>query len=408
NHAAWVFWTTMEKDCVEYFENAISVKSILIRSMCHLTSCSTSSHHGLRNVGHRCDWWETSMKGRKEHVKEIEKRRIGLILMFDVLLFLHHNFARAWALASEKLTSLKIGYVSSVMVTELLSPRVGPHQSMNHIRPSILPSLMSLTHLDLRDTPLIEPRITFDLTNSVYVSMAFCHVTDIGFKTILHSWSHLYRLRVSHGIHLTDLVFHDISTTSLCLTHAYCKSLGDEVVRAISTLSELKSLLLDGSDICDSGLSYLKGRVIGSSKLELQELDISNLPNLSDNGVLYLAKSGVPISALRMRQCPLISDISIMALALMRVDVDHGHGSSLRLIPYFLRLRWLGVTGNVNRDIVDALARNRPFLHMAIHAEELGIDYFLAFLCFIMLAKVMGLVAFGVQQIVHTHCFIKK
>ncbi len=73
----------------------------------------------------------------------------------------------------------------------------------------------------------------------------------------------------------------------------------------------------------------------GSSKLELQELDISNLPNLSDNGVLYLAKSGVPISALRMRQCPLISDISIMALALMRVDVDHGHGSSLRLLDIY-------------------------------------------------------------------------
>ncbi|KAF2322670.1 hypothetical protein GH714_028181 [Hevea brasiliensis] len=127
-----------------------------------------------------------------------------------------------------------------------------------------------------------------------------------------------------------------VSNTHLkVLDLRYCKSLGDEVVRAISTLSELKSLLLDGSDICDSGLSYLKGRVIGSSKLELQELDISNLPNLSDNGVLYLAKSGVPISALRMRQCPLISDISIMALALMRVDVDHGHGSSLRLLDIY-------------------------------------------------------------------------
>ncbi|XWS67688.1 hypothetical protein CRYUN_Cryun04dG0027300 [Craigia yunnanensis] len=93
-----------------------------------------------------------------------------------------------------------------------------------------------------------------------------------------------------------------------------------------------------------------------------------------------------------MRKCPLIGDTSVMALASMQVDDDRGHGSSLRLLdlyncggftqlsfrwlkkPYFPRLRWLGVTGCVNRDIVDALARNRPFLHVACHGEELGSD----------------------------------
>jgi hypothetical protein len=47
--------------------------------------------------------------------------------MFDVPLFLRHKFAQVWALASEKLTSLEIGCVSSVMVTELLSPSLGHH-----------------------------------------------------------------------------------------------------------------------------------------------------------------------------------------------------------------------------------------------------------------------------------------
>ena len=42
--------------------------------------------------------------------------------------------------------------------------------------------------------------------------------------------------------------------------------------------------------------------------------------------------------------------------------------------PYFPRLKWLGVTGSVNRDMVDALARSRPFLHVACHGEELGAD----------------------------------
>lgn len=430
--------------------------------------------------------------------------------MFDVSLFLRHNFARVWALASEKLTSLEIGYISSVMVTELLSPNLGFHQSSNHIEPSILPSiqklclsvdyitdamvstiskgLISLSHLDLRDAPIIEPRVTFDLTNaglqqinqhgklkhlslvrsqeflstyfkrvndlglllmadkcanmeSIYLG-GFCRVTDTGFKTILHSCSKLYKLRVSHGTQLTDLVFHDISATSLSLLHVslrwcnlitnyavanlasnkdlkvldlrHCRNLGDEALQAIRNLPKLKILLLDGADISDAGLAYLRPRVIrslvsfsvrgckkltdkgisalfdGSSITELRELDLSNLPNLSDNGVLVLAKSRIPILELRMRQCPLIGDTSIMALASMQVDEDRWHGNSLRLLdlfncggitplsfrwlkkPYFPRLRWLGVTGCVNRDMVDALARSRPFLHVACHGEELG------------------------------------
>ncbi|KAL6963652.1 hypothetical protein U1Q18_034659 [Sarracenia purpurea var. burkii] len=430
--------------------------------------------------------------------------------MFDVSIFLRHNFARVWALACAKLTSLEIGYISSVMVTELLSPTVGPHQPANHTRASILPSirklclsvdyitdttvstisknLNSLTHLDLRDAPIIEPTVAFDLTNlglqqinphgklkhlSIVRSQefvatyfkrvndlgillmadrcssmesiclgGFCRVTDTGFKTILHSCLKLDQFRVSHGTQLTDLVFHDISATSLSLTHVClrwcnlltnhavirlssnadlsfldlrdCRNLGDESLRAIGTLPKLKTLLLDGSDISDVGLSYLKQGVISSlislsirgckrltdkcisflfdglSTLKLQELDLSNLPNLSDTGVLLLVRSRVPITELRMRQCPLIGDTSVMALASMQVHADWCCGSSLRLLdlyncggitqlafrwlkrPYFPRLRWLGVTGSVNRDMVDALARSRPFLHVACRGEELG------------------------------------
>lgn len=432
--------------------------------------------------------------------------------MFDVSLFLRHNFARVWASASEKLTSLEIGYISSVTVTELLSPNLGSHQSLSPVQPSVLPGiqklclsvdyitdamvstiskgLVFLTHLDLRDAPLIEPRITFDLTNAGlqqinphgrlnYLSLirsqeflityfrrvndlglllmadkcanlesiclgGFCRVTDTGFKTILHSCSRLLKLKVTHGTQLTDLVFHDISATSLTLLHVslrwcnlltnhavlrlvsnvelkildlrYCRSLGDDALQAIGTLTKLKVLLLDGSDITDAGLSCLRPSVInslyalslrgckrltdkciavlfhGCGMLELRELDLSNLPNLSDNGVLMLAKSRILLFELRMRQCPLIGDTSVMALASMLVNEARWHGSSLRVLdlyncggitqlsfrwlkkPYFPRLKWLGVTGSVNRDMVDALARSRPFLHVACHGEELGAD----------------------------------
>lgn len=444
--------------------------------------------------------------------------------MFDVSSFLHHDFARVWALASEndhhfapgwaftseKLVSLEIGYISSVMMTELLNPNL--HQPPNQILPAILPSiqklclsvdfitdamvstiskgLVSLTHLDLRDAPLIEPRVTFDLTNSglqqinqygklKHLSLVrsqeflftyfkrvndlglllmadkcdnmesiclggFCRVTDTGFRTILHSCSKLYKLKVSHGTQLTDLVFHDISATSLSLLHVSlrwcnlltnfsvanlacnkdlkvldmrcCRSIGDEALRSIKTLQKLKVLILDGSDISDVGLSYLRPRVLkslvslsvrgckkltdkgicalfeGSCATELRELDLSNLPHLSDNGVLSLVKSRIPLSELRLRQCPHIGDTSVMALASMQVDEERWHGNSLRLLdlfncggitqlsfrwlkkPYFPRLRCLGVMGCVNRDIVDALARSRPFLHVACHGEELGAE----------------------------------
>lgn len=432
--------------------------------------------------------------------------------MFDVSLFLRHNFARVWALASEKLISLEIGYISSVTVTEMLSPTVGPQQSPNHIGQPTLSTiqklclsvdyitdamvgmisegLVSLTHLDLRDAPFIEPGAALDLTNAglqqlnqygklKHLSLVrrqefivtyfrrvndvgvlfmadkcanvesiclggFCRVTDTGFKTILHSCSRLYKLRVSQGTQLTDLVFHDISATSLALTHVSlifcnlltnravmnlvcnkdlrvldlrnCKNLGDEALRIISTLSQLKTLLLDGSDITDAGLSYLRHGVIGSlvtlsirgckrltdkcisalfdgsCKTDLRELDLSNIPNLSDNAILLLVKSRVPFSELRMRCCPLIGDTAVMALASMQVDEDRWHGSGLRLLdlydcggitqlafrwlkkPYFPRLKWLGVTGSVNRDLVDALTRSRPYLHVVCRGEELGTD----------------------------------
>ncbi|KAG6670998.1 hypothetical protein I3843_Q021600 [Carya illinoinensis] len=225
--------------------------------------------------------------------------------------YFHHNFARVWALASEKLTSLEIEYIPSETVIEMVSPNLGPHQS-NHVRPSILSNiqklclsvdyitdtmvgtisrgLVSLTHLDLSDAPLIEPEIALDLTNyglqqlnqygklrhlSLVRRLEFivtnfrrvndlgvlfmadkcakmesicwwlCRVTDTGFKTILHSCSRLHKLQVSLGTQLTDLVFHDISATSLSLTHVsliFCNLLTNRAVMNLVSNKDLRIL----------------------------------------------------------------------------------------------------------------------------------------------------------------------
>ncbi|KAL5706310.1 hypothetical protein ACHQM5_024497 [Ranunculus cassubicifolius] len=364
--------------------------------------------------------------------------------------------------------------------------------SVNYITDALVDTiskcLISLTHLDLRDAPMTEPTVLLDLTNSglqqinqtgklKHLSLVrsqeylqtsfrrvndlgimlmadkcshmesislggFCRVTDTGVRAILHQCSTLQKLKLCHGTQLTDLVFHDISATSLALTsvslrwcslltdHAIvhlacnmdlrvldlrvCRNIGDEGLKAIGSLRKLLILLLDGSDITDTGLSYLGKRVMtslvslsirgcrrltdkcigsifnGTCGRALQNLDLSNIPNLTDNGILLLAKSKATISELRLRECPRIGDISVMALASMQLDDGGWHGSRLRLLdlyeckgitslsfrwfkkPYFPRLRWFGLTGSVNRDLVDALARSRPFLHLLLRGEELG------------------------------------
>ncbi|WMV13292.1 hypothetical protein MTR67_006677 [Solanum verrucosum] len=514
---------SLKVDCMRLDDSSLDcLLQPTLQELC-LHNCADFSGRLLSQVGQYCKdlrfLYLSSLaekRGRSIDVSDLEVLFGGctqletLILMFDVSMFLRHNFARVWSIAPTTLVSLEMGYISSVMVTELLSPPVAPYQSIEHIRPSILPGIQKLclsvdyitdtmistitnninclTHLDLRDSPIMEPRLAFDLTNAgiqqinlhgrlKHLSLVrsqeifpayfkrvndlgillmadrcsdmesiclggFCQVTDTGFRTILHSCSKIFKLRIYHGPHLTDLVFHDIAATSLTLTHVSlrwcnlltnhgvarlvsngnlsvldlrdCRNIGDDALRTISNLSELKALLIDGSDISDMGLSHLsKGAMRSlvslsirgckrltdncisflfdeSSNCELRELDLSNIPNLSDAGILLLAKRRIPLLELRMRQCPLISDTSIMVLASMKVDEEGWYGSSLRLLdlyncggitqlsfqwlkkPYFPRLRWLGVSSSVSRDVLDALSRNRPFLHIVFHGEELG------------------------------------
>ncbi|XP_077220617.1 F-box/RNI-like superfamily protein [Tasmannia lanceolata] len=515
---------SLKIDCLRLNDSSIGH---LVRPSLHeifLQNCKGFSGKLLLEVGRKCrDLRSLSVgslaeqRGLEILTSDLEELLCGctqlesLNLLFDVSMLSHHSFAHIWARASRNLRALEIGYILSAMMTELLSVKVASHQPPYHMQPSTLSTLqklslsldhitdslvcaisrglISLTHLDLQDAPLIEPALTDDLTNSglqqinpqgklkhlslvrsqeytrcyfrqvndlgvLYMATTcsnlesirlggFSRLTDAGFRAILHSCSNLHKLSVSHGTQLTDLVFHDISATSLSLTHASlrwchlltnvaimrltsnkdlrvldlrnCRNLGDEVLRVIVGLSKLKILLLDSSDISDLGFSYLGHNLYslislsirnckrltdrcissifgGTFGRSLQVLDLSNLPNLTDNGILLLAKSGVQIVELRMRECPHIGDTSVMALASMQVE-GPWCGSSLRVLdlydsggitklsfrwfkkPYFPRLRWLGVTGCLNRDLVDALARNRPFLHVACGGEELWTGY---------------------------------
>lgn len=194
-----------------------------------------------------------------------------------------------------------------------------------------------------------------------------------------------------------------------------CKSLGDEAVRALSCLPRLHILLLDGTDITNQALKYLglgtcplvslslRGcrnltndciplLFSGSIKQSLQVLDLSRIPSLTDDAIMLIARSRTPLTELRLRENPKIGDASVMALASMQFD-GAIYGSTLQLLdlydccgitplamrwfkkPYFPRLRWLGLTGSLNRIMVDALVRSRPFLHMSCGGEELGTAY---------------------------------
>lgn len=491
-----------------------------------LRNCFRFSGRLLAEVGARCkdlrSLYVSSMADNRGHLHDVcdlEELLRGctqleeLVLMFDVSIFRRPDFARVWTLASAKLTCLQIGYITQLMVTELLSPTVAPHHSPNHILPPVFPniqklclsvdyisntmvsiisdSLIHLTHLELRDQPIIEPGLAFDLTDEglqlinqhgrlKHLSLirsqefnptffrrvtdqgilfmadrctnmeaiclgGFCQVTDTGFKTLLHACTNLYKLKVFNGTRMTDLVFLDMYATSLALALVSLRccnlltdsavlqlalnadlimldfrdsrNIGDKALQAISKLPKLRTLLLDGTDVTDVGLSYLrkgaKSSLVklsirgckrltckcisslfnGGSNRQLRELDLSNLSDLTNAGVLLIVKNRIPLVDLRMRQCPLIGDMAVMALASMTMaDGDRWHGSSLRSLdifncggisklsfqwlkkPYFPGLRWLGVAGSLNQQLVDSLAINRPFLHLMTRGEELGTD----------------------------------
>jgi len=225
-----------------------------------------------------------------------------------------------------------------------------------------------------------------------HVSLRWCNLlTDVGIE----------RLSFNKDLNVLDL--------------RDCKSLGDEAVRALSCLPKLHILLLDGTEITNQALKYLGTGACplaslslrgcykltndcipllfaGSVKERLRALDLSRIPSITDDGIMLIAQSRTPLTELRLRENPKIGDATVMALASMQFD-GGTYGSTLQLLdlydccgitplamrwfkkPYFPRLRWLGLTGRLNRIMVDALVRSRPFLHMSCAGDELGTSY---------------------------------
>uniref|UniRef100_A0A8R7R7T4 F-box/LRR-repeat protein 15-like leucin rich repeat domain-containing protein n=1 Tax=Triticum urartu TaxID=4572 RepID=A0A8R7R7T4_TRIUA len=213
----------------------------------------------------------------------------------------------------------------------------------------------------------------------------FSRVTDTGFRAIIHSCPGLHKLKVTNGSHLTDLVFHDIVATSLCLTHVSlrwctlltdagierlsfnkglnvldlkdCKSLGDEAVRALSCLPRLRKLVLDGTMITNQAMEYLGVGVCplaslslrgcykltndcipllfaGSVKESLHALDLSRIPSLTDDAIMVIVRTRTPLTELRLRENPEIGDASVKALASMQFE-GVTRGSTLQLLDLY-------------------------------------------------------------------------
>ncbi|KAG8368395.1 hypothetical protein BUALT_Bualt15G0041000 [Buddleja alternifolia] len=115
----------------------------------------------------------------------------------------------------------------------------------------------------------------------------------------------------------------------ICVDLRDCRSLGDEALRAINTLPRYKKL----TDRCISSLFD------GNSNRELRELDLSSLPNLSDAGVLLLAKSRVPISDLQYTNhtFPIDANIIIELPELAKTVTPHSPTEGDALFPIGFR-----------------------------------------------------------------------
>lgn len=185
-------------------------------------------------------------------------------------------------------------------------------------------------------------------------------------------------------------------------------------MKAIASLSKLEVLALNGCDVSDSGLSILGSGVSPLSSISLRgcqrvsddgvtallsgsltstlaSLDLSALPLLTDKATIALVRSRLPLLVeLRLRDCPLIGDTTVISLA--SAFPQEFFGGTLRVLdlwnclgmsavslawlkkPYFPRLRWLGLGWHLKaeRRAMTALAKARPFLYICSDGAELG------------------------------------
>ncbi|XP_042513762.1 F-box protein At-B-like [Macadamia integrifolia] len=272
----------------------------------------------------------------------------------------------------------------------------------------------------------------------------FSRVSDAGFAAILHSCRSLKKFEVFSAFFLSDLAFHNFSEAPSSLTEVRliscslitsetvgklsscrslevldlwgCKSVADNWLGLISTLSGLTTLNLGGADITDNSLSVLsmgnspiaslclrgckrvtdKGlgllfRGGGTISETLSALDLGYMPGISDRAVHTVAEAGLEITDLCLRYCYFVTDASMEVLASKRskegskpirnLDLYHCIGLSLNLSaflrrPSFCGLRWLGIgqTSLSNRGNVgfSEICRDRPWLTVCWDGCEMG------------------------------------
>ncbi|CAK9216044.1 unnamed protein product [Sphagnum troendelagicum] len=269
----------------------------------------------------------------------------------------------------------------------------------------------------------------------------FSRITDAGCRAVLHISSKLHTFELSNTPQLTDLAFHDLPLTPLvleCVSLASCillsdysvqhlalcknlqslnlkgcKSVGDGSMQAISCLSKLRVLALNGSDLSDHGLDVLgKGiapltlislrgchrvtdngvaaLLAGGLVNTLESMDLSGIAGLTDNATLAIVRAKMQnLEELRFRGCSSVGDTSVISLASAH-SKDTGHGGTLRLLdlwncrgvsavslkwfrkPYFPRLRWLGISSSLRQEILLSVIKVRPSVNILCDGTELG------------------------------------
>lgn len=263
----------------------------------------------------------------------------------------------------------------------------------------------------------------------------FSRITDAGCRALLHTSLKLQTFEVLYMSQITDLAFHDLSATSLSLecvglsscgllsddavaalamckglqtlNLSGCRSIGDEGLKSLSSLSQLHTLSLNGTDISDHGLCWLgkcvsplvslslrgcqriteKGiyALLGGHVVDtLEALDLSANFSFCDDVARAIVRSGVQLCELWLRDCPLLTDLSVFLLAESRCGytlrvLDLWGCKGVNLIsgrwlhkPYFPRLRWLGVAWTFNVQAAIHLKETRPSLRIRRNGAEVN------------------------------------
>ncbi|CAF0786469.1 unnamed protein product, partial [Didymodactylos carnosus] len=161
-------------------------------------------------------------------------------------------------------------------------------------------------------TTTIDHQITSVLNPSVLYIRG--RITDYGWIKFIHEYLNLRKIRLNNCLLLTDKSLQSIGQCCHRLIELDlngCINISDDGIRELKHLLHIKSLGLAQTSITDLAL-YTIGQA--SFKHMLQEINVRQCQQITDDGFTYLLKNCPNLRTIGFLQCPKLTELSRQSL----------------------------------------------------------------------------------------------